>query len=41
MGNLNVDKKELHNNYDNEPVFYCKHCLSLKITHVIKKNTRA
>lgn len=30
MGNSEV-KTEPHNDYNEEPVFYCKHCLSLKI----------
>ena len=30
MGNSEV-KTESHNDYNEEPVFYCKHCLSLKI----------
>ena len=30
MGNLEVKIKS-HNDYNDEPVFYCKHCLSLKI----------
>ena len=30
MGSLEV-KTELQSDYNDEPVFYCKHCLSLKI----------
>ena len=35
MSNLNTDKENLYNDYNNEPVFYCKHCLSLNIRHVL------
>ena len=30
MGNSEI-KADLQSKYNNEPVFYCKHCLSLKI----------
>lgn len=35
MSNLNTDKENQHAEYNKEPVFYCKHCLSLKVRHVI------
>ena len=35
MSNLNIDKENPHNDYNNEPVFYCKHCLSLNILHIL------
>ena len=34
MNNLST-QGETHNSYDDEPVFYCRHCLSLKIRHVL------
>lgn len=34
MSNLSTDKENLHNDYNNEPVFYCKHCLSLYIRNI-------
>lgn len=33
MNNLNICK-EGHKEYNNEPVFYCKHCLSLKVRYI-------
>lgn len=34
MSNLNIEKH--HNEYDDEPVLYCKHCLSLNIRNIPK-----
>lgn len=31
MSNLNTDRQL---EYNSEPVYYCKHCLSLRIRHV-------
>lgn len=35
MSNLSTDKGKSHNDYNSEPVFYCKHCLSLNVRHVL------
>ena len=35
MSNLSTDKGKPHNDYNNEPVFYCKHCLSLDVRYVL------
>lgn len=32
MDNLSIEKQ--HNEYNAEPVLYCKHCLSLKIRNI-------
>lgn len=32
----NLSKEQQPNDYNAEPVFYCKHCLSLKIRNVPK-----
>ena len=32
MSNLSTDNQP--NDYNSEPVFYCKHCLSLTIMHI-------
>lgn len=34
MGNLRTEEGSQPDNYNDEPVFYCKHCLSLKIRDV-------
>lgn len=34
MNNLNINKNSSQNNYNLEPVFYCKHCLSLRVRHI-------
>ena len=31
MQDLKITENALQDNYNNEPVFYCKNCLSLKI----------
>lgn len=35
MSSLSTDKGNSHNDYNNEPVFYCKHCLSLNVRYVL------
>lgn len=34
MEGLNIDRNDIHSEYNEEPVFYCKNCLSLSIRHV-------
>lgn len=31
MSNFDIEVDNKHSEYNEEPVFYCKHCLSLKI----------
>lgn len=32
MSNLNIENQ--HNEYNAEPVYYCKHCLSLRVRSI-------
>ena len=34
MINSERSKKRVDNEYNKEPIFYCKNCLSLKIRHI-------
>lgn len=38
MDNTDNTKEALHNDYNAEPVVYCKHCLSLAI-RILNENT--
>lgn len=34
MNNSSIDKNSSQTSYNLEPVFYCKHCLSLRVRHI-------